>query len=300
LIDQYDVRDKDVIDIGCGKGDFLVMICELGNNRGVGFDTSFEGTRVEHDLGEKITFIQDYYSDDYAEFAADLICCRYVFEHIYNPKEFLTSLRRTIGNRFETIVFFEVPNLQLIIRDLSVWDIIYEHYSYFSDVSLMNVFALCGFENSRVISTYNGQFLTIDAFPSKKLVQFDFNKREGLNEITDSIERFSENAKIKLSDWQDIYRKIKKESKRAVVWGAGAKGVSFLNVLNLQDQIEYIVDINPYKQGKYIGGSGQKIVAPDFLREEKPDVIIVMNSIYESEIRQMVRDLGLDPEYLCL
>jgi len=300
LIDRYDVRNKNVIDIGCGKGDFLVLVCEQGNNRGVGFDTSYEGERVEHDLGERITFIQDYYSEDYAAYAADLVCCRYVFEHIYDPKEFLTMLRRTLGNRLDTAVFIEVPNLQFIIRDLSIWDIIYEHYSYFSDVSLLNVFLLCGFDNCEVNPTYDSQFLTIDALPSKERLQIDFSKRDGLIEISDSVDRFAENAKNKLSDWQEIQARIEKKGQRAVVWGAGAKGVSFLNVLNLQDQIEFVVDINPYKQGKYIGGSGQQIVAPDFMREHKPDVIIVMNSIYESEIRQMVTDLGLEPEFLCV
>ena len=46
LIDRYDLHDKDVIEIGCGKGEFLVLLSELGNNRGTGFDPGFVAERI--------------------------------------------------------------------------------------------------------------------------------------------------------------------------------------------------------------------------------------------------------------
>ena len=68
------------------------------------------------------------------------------------------------------------------------------------------------------------------------------------------------------------------------MWGAGSKGVTFLNMIDSRYQIEYVIDINPRKHGKYIPGTGQKIVSPEFLREYIPDIVIVMNLIYENEI----------------
>jgi ABC-type Fe3+-hydroxamate transport system substrate-binding protein len=61
-----------------------------------------------------------------------------------------------------------------------------------------------------------------------------------------------------------------------------------------------VVDLNPRKQGMYVAGTGQKIVPPEFLRDYQPDVIFVMNHIYENEIRQLTADLGLNPELLCI
>ena len=168
LIDRYDIHQKKVIDIGCGKGDFLALLCELGNNEGFGFDPSYEAERLETAVSNQITFFQDYYSEKHAAYQGDLICSRYVFEHIQNPIEFLQMVRRTIGDNTDAIVYFEVPNVDLIIKDLSVWDIIYEHCSYFSTGSLAYAFAACGFDVCDLQPGYDGQFLGIEAKPAKR------------------------------------------------------------------------------------------------------------------------------------
>ncbi len=58
------------------------------------------------------------------------------------------------------------------------------------------------------------------------------------------------------------------------------------------------VDINPHKQGTYIAGTGQEIVAPEFLRGYHPHVVIVMNPIYRQEIEQDLRRIGLAAEVI--
>ena len=91
--------------------------------------------------------------------------------------------------------------------------------------------------------------------------------------------------------WRTRLERIKAKGQVAVVWGTGSKAVTFLNTM--QAHIEYAVDINPQKQGKYVAGTGQKIVSPQYLRSYKPDIIIVMNPIYIREIRALSRKLGL-------
>ena len=59
---------------------------------------------------------------------------------------------------------------------------------------------------------------------------------------------------------------------------------------------EYVVDINPYKHGKYLAGTGQRIVAPEFLREYQPHVVIAMNPIYGAEIQRDLDRLGVGAE----
>ena len=49
------------------------------------------------------------------------------------------------------------------------------------------------------------------------------------------------------------------------MWGSGSKGVAFLTALNMHTpdcEIEYVVDINPFREGEYMAGTGQEIVSP--------------------------------------
>jgi hypothetical protein len=74
--------------------------------------------------------------------------------------------------------------------------------------------------------------------------------------------------------------------------------VAYLTNLGLRDEIEYAVDINPFKTGKFMAGTGQQIVAPEFLVDYKPDLVIAMNPIYLDEIRAKLDELGLAPELI--
>jgi 2-polyprenyl-3-methyl-5-hydroxy-6-metoxy-1,4-benzoquinol methylase len=124
LIERYDLHGKELIEIGCGSGDFLRILCELGNNRGVGFDPGLSNEHAFHERMGQVTFIKDFFSEQYVHYRPDFICSRLVLEHIPDPMQFLGMLRRAIGERLNTVFFCEVPNVFYILRDLSVWDIV--------------------------------------------------------------------------------------------------------------------------------------------------------------------------------
>ncbi|MEE4311166.1 MAG: hypothetical protein V2J62_04800 [candidate division KSB1 bacterium] len=88
--------------------------------------------------------------------------------------------------------------------------------------------------------------------------------------------------------------------KRVILWRAGSKAVSFLTTLDLQDEIQYAVDVNPYKHGTFTAGTGHKVVPPDHLTLYPPDIVIVMNSIYLHEIRNIITRMPREPEYIPL
>ena len=219
--------------------------------------------------------------------------CRHVLEHIYDPGNFLNSIRQTIEDRYDTIVFFEVPNLLWTLRDLSIWDIIYEHYSYFSSISLTQLFLRCGFKIHAIYETYQNQFICIEASPDKDLARNIPFEIVTSGEIKRYADTFADRLDQKVGEWKTKLEKIKQRNQKVVLWGAGSKGVTFLNILKAGDTVEYIVDINPRKQGMYVSGSGQKIVSPSFLREYEPDIVIVMNPVYMEEIKDELRSMGL-------
>jgi len=293
LVELYGLNNKDIISIGCGKGVFLSMLCELGNNRGVGFDPSLQEKNMHLTVNSKIKLIKDYYSERYANYHGDLIVCRQMLEHIFDPKSFLKMLRHIIGKRLNTAVFFEVPNALNIFQKFFVWDIIYEHYSYFTPFSLSRVFSLSGFRVCDLAECFEGQFLGIHVLPSCKVAR-DFNAKpmSQINQIASYITSFAASYRSIVKKWRRKLEKMENKGQRVVIWGTGSKGVTFLNTFK-NSNIEYAVDINPEKQGKYVAGTGQQIVSSDFLQKYKPDVIIIMNPIYEREIRQFTKNLGL-------
>jgi hypothetical protein len=293
LIDRYNLHNKNIISIGCGKATFLFLLCELGNNLGVGFDPAVSKRAEPRNLGGRIRLVGDSYSQKYADYPADFIVCRHVLEHIYNPTDFLKMLRTLIGKNIEARVFFEVPNAQHIFCQESIWDIIYEHCSYFSPSSLSYIFSSYGFRVEDIEEVYSNQFLNIHASLSGSATSgLDSKQKLSVSKIASCVDSFTAKYKQKIEALSCRLKRYNSKGERVVVWGAGSKGVMFLN--SFKDfPIKYIVDINPHKQGMYIPGTGQQIVNPEFLLDYKPDSILLMNPIYMRETQQLTKNLGL-------
>lgn len=90
------------------------------------------------------------------------------------------------------------------------------------------------------------------------------------------------------------------KGKRVAAWGSGGKGIGFLNSFDTESIIPYVVDINPRRQHKFIPGSAQKIIPPEFLRDYQPDFIVITNPLYAQEIKQQVHELNVKSEFLTL
>ena len=294
LVEKYKLFDKDVVEIGCGKGEFLDLMCESGKNRGVGFDPSYEDER--RDLSHKARFrvIKDLYSEKYSGIKADLVCCRHVLEHIDMPGNFLKTIYRSLKGQEKTVLFFEVPNIMFTLKDHGIWDLIYEHCGYFSSSSLEYLFYSCRFEIISVQEVFGGQFLTIEALPLENMASGRIPTIANIvREISKFVYQFADNFASEVEKWRLFLLEMKKQNKTVGVWGGGSKGVTFVNIMNTGGKISYIVDINPYKHGKYVPGTGQKIVSPQNLKEHYPDVILVMNPIYVDEIKNILDGIGV-------
>lgn len=296
LVEKYDLRQKKILEIGCGKGEFLELLCKIGNNTGIGFDPAYREGRIdENSVGIRI--IRDYYSEKYTNISSDMICCRMTLEHIHDPYDFLSMIRRSIGERYETIVFFQVPDVIRILRDCAFEDIYYEHCSYFSADSLFNLFQKTGFEILSLTDGYDGQYLLLEAQPTKKggihAKPFPYHpKTEGMMRL---VEGFAKKHERKRTLWHDIFAEFQTQGLKVVLWGAGSKAVAFLMTLKLSHTIHYVVDINPFRHGYFMAGTGQQIVAPEALKEYRPDAVVIMNSIYKDEIKEYLSNMELSP-----
>ncbi len=301
LVEEYDLRGKRIVEIGCGQGDFLKSICHKGGNYGKGYDPSYRGKTIIGN-NKNIVFVQDEFSIKYADRESDFIYSRHVLEHVPYPYEFVSELRQIIGNRLSIRVFIDVPNLRFTLEDLGIWDLIYEHCSYFSANSLDYLIDSAGFSVEKLVEVFDGQFLQIFAIPKDPKNKAERPLRDNNWNTVDKLQilasSFAINYDQKVKYWNSLLESFRKERRRVVVWGAGSKGVSFLNIFKNHGAIEFAVDINPNKIDKYIAGAGQRIVHPDFLKEIRPDIVIVMNQVYENEIRDLLRDMDISVEFL--
>jgi hypothetical protein len=294
LVERYSLRGKTVVEIGCGRGDFLRLLCSRGVARGVGFDPGYPSETPEEVAGSGVSIRQEPFPGiECTHVDVDFVCCRQTLEHIGSPRTFLSALRRAIGPA-KIPIFFEVPNSLYTLRDGGIWDLIYEHCSYFSPASLARIFWECDFEPVQVEETYGKEFLTIHALAGGTS---ETPPALGDTAIEHLVDMFQRSYETKLASWRREISALETKGRKLVVWGAGSKGVTFLNLVRPRS-IEYVVDINPRKQGKFVAGSGQLIVSPEFLVRYRPDVVILTNYYYSEEIRERLRGLGLTPELL--
>jgi hypothetical protein len=298
FINKYNIKHKEVIEIGCGKGDFISLMCELGNNKGIGIDPAWMPGRSKPN--PNVTFIKEFYSEEHGKLRADCICCRHTLEHIHGTGEFLKTIRKSIGTREDVTLFFEIPNIVRILKIQAFWDIFYEHCTYMSPGSLGRLFRLNGFEVLDMYLEYDNQYLFIEAKPVNKPSTRVHPLEESVSELKQLTRVFTEKISGTLNAWHLKFAELREKKLKTIVWGGGSKSVGFLTHFDSENVIAHVVDINPHMQGNFIPGIGKIYKGPEFLVEYNPDVVIIMNAVYTEEIRKMLFEKGLTPELIPL
>ena len=298
FINKYNVRNKDVVEIGCGKGDFLNLICGLGNNRGIGIDPAYVNGRLKPN--PNVSFVKEFYSCEHGKLPNDVIVCRHTLEHIHNTKTFLDTIKHSIQAKNEVIVLFEVPSIVRILKVQAFWDIFNEHCSYFSPGSLARLFKMSGFEVLDLYQEYEEQYLFIEARVSQNSSQQIHAIEESIEQLREYVNEFAIKINYQLSSYKKLLQKLKDENKKVALWGGGSKSVGFLTHFDEMKVIKHVVDINPHMQGNYIPGIGIQYVHPKILHLFRPDTIIIMNAVYKTEIEKMLTEMNLFPELISL
>ncbi len=281
LVFEKNVQNLSVVEVGCGKGLFLRKLVEVEQcgNQGYGFDPSYVGQ--ETDLNGRLKFEKRYYDSDCAKIAADVVISRHVIEHIPNPVLLLKSIRQALVNSSQARVFFETPCVEWILRNQVIWDFFYEHCSYFTAQSLTTAFEVAGFNVESVRHVFQGQYLWLEATipPEETPV------RKNPHSIPQLAQQFAKSERQLKEEWALKIKRLTEQGKIAL-WGAGAKGVTFANLIDPQCQlIDCIIDLNPNKQGKYIPGTGHRVISyQDIVNQDVSSAVLMNPNYYEENL----------------
>ena len=292
LTRQYMLHNKTVLEIGCGTGHFLEMMCRAGNNTGIGIDPCAPAT---YNGRARIRFLQEAYDERHKGVNGNFIGLRQIFHVIERPQAMLRVLRQNITPELSPVIYVEVPNGCYVIERIMQWMVFYEQVAYYTPASLTALFRRCGFRVLDLSPCYvDGQYLSLEATLGSSGIQAGTPTKIGQDQLVAFTLRASQ-CVARLRRKLTIYAE---QGKIIVSWGSAGRGITFLNAV--RPQIDYVVDVNPERQGYYIPVTGQQVISPSDLPQVNPDVIVLTNSTYASEIKQHVQRLGLEPDYISI
>lgn len=298
-VERYALHGSRVLEVGCGKGEFLVWMVEAGVAGGVGIDPGVHPERLDGDAAARVEWIADFYDERYAALEFDALVCRHTLEHIHSVGDFLQMVRKNIGDA-DPVVLFELPDTARVLREVAFWDTYYEHCSYFSAGSLARLFRLSGFEVLDIHYDFDNQYLLLEARPNGSRSHNPLPIEEDVRTVAELVQHFQDSYRKVIAKWVKRLDSLRARGGRIALWGGGSKAVAFLSVPQLRDKVDVIVDINPHKQGRYIAGTEHEVVAPTVLTEVLPELVIVANPIYVAEVHQDLSDMGLTCELTSL
>jgi len=257
---------------------------------------------IEKGIPTTIRFFGRTAADDIAREHGrpDLLLGNNVLAHVPDLNDFVAGMKRLLAPN--GVITMEFPHLLRLMAENQFDTIYHEHFSYFSFVAVEKVFARHGLAMFDVeeLPTHGGSLRIFarhvdnEALPVGERVPA-LRQREiaegflTLEHYSGFGARVNETKRRLLSFLIDA----KQRGKTVVGYGAPGKGNTLLNYCGIRtDFLDFTVDANPYKQGKFTPGTRIPILAPDKIRESRPDYVLILPWNLKDEISRAVAYIG--------
>jgi 2-polyprenyl-3-methyl-5-hydroxy-6-metoxy-1,4-benzoquinol methylase len=268
FVEKYHLKNKKVLEIGCGAGEYL-EIMQDANTNAIGIEYGEESVAACHKKGLSV---QKRYLDSSADLDGEPFDAFFIMsylEHIPDPNLLFESLLPKLSD--DAIGLVEVPNVDMIIDNSLFSEFIGDHLFYFTKETLKSTLNRFGFDVLDMKIVWHNYIISAEI---KKRSPLDLSSFEAIQdnltqEINDYIDQFGDN--------------------RVAIWGAGHQALAIMSLTNLKGKIKYVVDSAPFKQSKYTPATQIPIVAPDRLKTDPVDAIIVMAASYSDEVVRIIK-----------
>jgi len=234
---------------------------------------------------------------------ADLIIGNNVLAQVPDLNDFISGMK--IALKPHGVITMEFPHLMKLVEENQFDTIYHEHFSYFSFITVANIFAAHGLTLFDVeeLPTHGGSLRiyarhTKDSSKPVSERANELRTREVAAGLTclEYYYPFAEKVTDTKRRLLDFLIAAKRGCKSIAGYGAAGKGNTLLNYCGIRtDFLDYVVDRNPYKQGKFLPGTHIPIFHPDKIRETKPDYIYIGPWNLKEEIMEQlayVREWG--------
>jgi C-methyltransferase C-terminal domain/Putative zinc binding domain/Methyltransferase domain len=223
---------------------------------------------------------------------ADLIIGNNVLAQVPNLNDFVAGMKILL--KADGVITMEFPHLLELMRQNQFDTIYHEHFSYFTFRSVERIFARHGIVlfDVEVLSTHGGSLRIYgrhieDATKPVAAAVQSIKAAESAAgmERLEAFVTFGERVKETKRKLLEFLIRTRRECKQIVGYGAPGKGNTLLNYCGIRtDFLDYTVDRNPYKQGKFLPGSHIPIYSPERIRETRPDYVLILPWNLRSEI----------------
>jgi SAM-dependent methyltransferase len=269
LIQKFSLNGKKIIEIGCGRGEYLSIMQQCGLDA-YGLEHSEEAAAQCRKDRLKVSsgFVEsDAYRIDNAPF--DAFYLLNYLEHLPDPNAVLRGICNNVVD--DAVGIIEVPNFDMILRRKLFSEFVGDHLCYFTRETLNTTLRLNGFEIIECNEVWYDYIISAIVKKREKLNLSHFNdfQEKIKNEIQEYVARF--------------------KNKKVAIWGAGHQAFAVISLAELSDKIEFVIDSAVFKQGKYTPTTHIPIVSPDNLKTNAIDAVIVMAAGYSNEVATILR-----------
>lgn len=271
FVARHSLEGKKIIEVGCGRGEFMQIMNECGVNAyGLEYSEKSVQSCMENGLRTSRAYVD---SADWKAPGApfDAFYVLNFLEHMPDPNLVLAGICNSL--REGAVGLVEVPNFDMILRTKLFSEFISDHLFYFTRDSLNRLLTLNGFDVIETGEVWHDYIISSVVRKRGKADVADFGAC--LARVRGQIESFV----------------AAYGTGRVAIWGAGHQALTMIAMAGLAGKIRYVVDSAPFKQGRYTPATHIPIVSPRALESDPVEAIIVMAAGYSDEVAGLIRQV---------